>query len=216
MPVNTTLLINIIFLVSRFAPTSHYFFFLNFSYHYFHHFHSILLLSNVRDTINFTIYILQVSMLPIIKNNFKHLFIKLFLMFLFYFCLSALTSILFLPFENLASLPLLFSLSASLPLSRVCCCLIPIADLARSLSFVVVVVFFLVVCVCVFWLLWIFWLSAVVQSLWFWLVPNRSLWIVNGGLISVVQWLVEWVLDVGWGGCLAGVCERGDHAFFLF
>ena len=89
------------------------------------------------------------SMSPIIKNNFKHLFIKLFLMFLFYFSLSALTSILFLPFENLASLPLLFSLSASLPLSRVCCCLIPIADLARSLSFVVVVVFFFgCVCVC--------------------------------------------------------------------
>ena len=84
-------------------------------------------------------------MLPIIKNNFKHLFIKLFLMFLFYFSLSSLTLILFLPFENLASLPLLFSLSASLPLSRVCCCLIPFADLARSLSFAVVLcVFFLV------------------------------------------------------------------------
>ena len=110
---------------------------------------------------------------------------------LFYSSLSSLTLIIFLPFENLASLPLLFSLSASLPLSRVCCCLIPIADLARSLSFVVVVVFFLVVCVCVFWLLWIFWLSAVVQSLWFWLVPDRSSWIVGGGPISVVRWLVE-------------------------
>ena len=63
-------------------------------------------------------------------------------MFLFYSSLSSLTLIIFLPFENLASLPLLFSLSASLPLSRVCCCLIPIADLARSLSLAVVVVFF--------------------------------------------------------------------------
>ena len=131
-------------------------------------------------------------------------------MFLFYSSLSSLTLIIFLPFENLASLPLLFSLSASLPLSRVCCCLIPIADLARSLSLAVVVVFFFWLCVVFFWL------SALVQSLWFWLVPDRSSWIVGGGPISVVRWLVEWVLDVGWGGCLAGACGRGDHAFFLF
>ena len=123
-------------------------------------------------------------------------------MFLFYSPLSSLTLIIFLPFENLASLPLLFLLSASLPLSRVCCCLIPIANLARSLSLAVVVVFF--------------WLLAVIQSLWFWLVPDRSSWIIGGGPISVVRWLVEWVVDVGWGGCLAGACERGDHAFFLF
>ena len=68
-----------------------------------------------------------------------------------------------------------------------------------------------------FWLCVVFfWLSALVQSLWFWLVPDRSSWIVGGGPISVVRWLVEWVLDVGWGGCLAGACGRGDHAFFLF
>ena len=38
-------------------------------------FHSILVLSDARDTINFTTYILQIGMSPITKNNFKHLFI---------------------------------------------------------------------------------------------------------------------------------------------
>ena len=41
-------------------------------------FYSILLLNDVRDITNFTIYILKISMSPITKINHKHLFIILF------------------------------------------------------------------------------------------------------------------------------------------
>ena len=41
-------------------------------------FYSILLLSDARDITNFTTYVLQISISPIKKNNFKHIFIILF------------------------------------------------------------------------------------------------------------------------------------------
>ena len=92
----------------------------------YHYFHHFHSILLSRDTINFTIF---------------------YNVFLFYFYLSSLPSlpsILFFLFEN----------SASLPLSRVCCFLIPVADLTRSFSlvgfFLFVWLLLLLGCVCVF------------------------------------------------------------------
>ena len=73
---NFTILIRSFCLVLRVAPISLFFIFYFISlftiFTIYYTFHSILSLNDVRDIINFTIYVFQICMSPITKNNFNY------------------------------------------------------------------------------------------------------------------------------------------------